>query len=232
VVFIGVGFETTSPAIAATILEARKRNLRNFYVLPAFKLIPPALRFIAGSPRINVTGLILPGHVSVIIGARPYEFLARDFQIPGCITGFEPVDILLGIEKLVTRIHEGRPAIDMEYGRAVKPEGNKRAMDILFSVFEPCDSKWRGIGMIPGSGLSLKRGFERFDASAKYDHIKLPTPVEPKGCICGKVLLGLRSPLQCKLFGKKCTPSTPVGACMVSSEGSCAAYYRYGGKRS
>jgi len=229
VVFIGVGFETTSPSIAAAIIEAEKRKLRNFLVISAFKLIPPALEFIARSPKIKVNGFILPGHVSTIIGAKPYQFIADKYHISGCITGFEPIDILQGIRSLVDQIRRKTAHIDIEYTRAVKPEGNKQAMTILNKVFEPCDSKWRGIGMIPGSGLRLRAEFRKFDAMEKYQ-IELPISAEPKGCICGKVLLGLNSPSECALFGKRCTPGSPVGACMVSSEGSCAAYFRYGVK--
>ncbi|MEO0142245.1 MAG: hydrogenase formation protein HypD [candidate division WOR-3 bacterium] len=227
VVFVGVGFETTSPTIAATLLEAANRNIKNFYIIPAFKLIPPALDYIAHSPQINVDGFILPGHVSTIIGSKPYEFLAHRYNIPGCITGFEPIDILVGIKNLVEQINEKTARIDIEYRRVVKPEGNPNALAILNKVFEPVDSVWRGIGRIPKSGLGLKKVYEQFDATKKFEVKNIRTR-EPKGCICGKILLGVKSPPDCPLFGKKCKPSSPVGACMVSSEGTCAAYYRYG----
>ena len=230
VIFIGVGFETTSPTIAATILAAEKRKIKNFYILPAFKLIPPALEFIAQSPRINVQGFILPGHVSVIIGSKPYQFLADKYNIPGCITGFEPIDILQGILNLVKQIAEKGAGINIEYSKVVKPEGNKRAQEILYKIFQVCDADWRGIGMIPKSGLALKERFKKFDVRRRFK-ISLPKFAEPKGCICGKVLLGLNLPVDCALFGKKCTPLSPVGPCMVSSEGSCAAYYKYGYNR-
>ncbi len=229
VVFIGVGFETTSPTVAATILEAEKKDIKNFYIIPAFKIIPPALEFIAQSPRLNVNGFILPGHVSTIIGSKPYTLIAEKYHIPGCITGFEPIDILLGIKNLVEQICKNQAYIEIEYNRVVKPEGNTTALKLLDRVFEPVDSQWRGIGIIPESGLTLKKLYQRFDATKKYD-IKIPEVQKPKGCICGKVLLGLKIPHECPLFGKKCTPGSPVGACMVSSEGSCAAYYRYGEK--
>jgi hydrogenase expression/formation protein HypD len=227
VVFIGVGFETTSPTVAATIMAAQKKNIKNFFVLPAFKLIPPALEFIAQSPQTNVQGLILPGHVSTIIGARPYEFIAKKYQIPGCITGFEPIDILAGILNLVRQLASRTADIEIEYRRVVKPEGNKRAQEILGEVFEPCNAKWRGIGTIAKSGFALRPGYEKFDATKKFK-VKVPKSIEPRGCICGKVLLGLNVPPDCALFGNKCTPLSPVGPCMVSSEGSCAAYYKYG----
>lgn len=227
VVFLGVGFETTSPAIAATIMAADRRNLKNFYVLPALKLIPPALDYIANSHEINVQGLILPGHVSAIIGSEPYEFLATKYHIPGCITGFEPIDILQGILILAKQIVEGVCSITIEYGRVVKPEGNRKALDIIYAVFDICEGNWRGIGVIPESGLKLSSRYARFDIRGKYE-IEMSESVEPKGCICGRVLLGLSMPFDCALFGRTCTPLDPVGPCMVSSEGSCAAYYRYG----
>ncbi len=229
VVFVGVGFETTSPAVAATVIEAARNNIRNFYVIPAFKLIPPALEFIAQSRIIGVDGFILPGHVSAIIGAMPYRFIAEKYHMPCCITGFEPVDILKGIENLVEQIKNKEARIAIEYARVVKPDGNKTALKILNQVFKPADSSWRGIGKIPNSGLTFKKQYQRFDATKRYD-IEISESCEPRGCICGQVLLGLKIPPECPLFGKKCTPGNPVGACMVSSEGSCAAYYRYGDK--
>ncbi len=226
VVFIGVGFETTSPTVAATILEADARNIKNFYIIPAFKLIPPALEFIAHSPQIKINGFILPGHVSTIIGSKPYESIAKKYHIPGCITGFEPIDILIGIKDIIDQIINKEARIDIEYKRVVRPEGNQVALKILGRVFKPVDSYWRGIGKIPKSGLTLKKEFERFDATKRYD-IKVFKSKEPKGCLCGKILLGVKIPPECPLFAKKCTPGNPIGACMVSSEGSCAAYYRY-----
>ncbi|KPK62711.1 hydrogenase assembly protein HupF [candidate division WOR_3 bacterium SM23_42] len=230
VVFIGVGFETTSPTIAATVMAAEQKKIGNFYLLPAFKLIPPALDFIASSSRINVQGFILPGHVSTIIGSKPYEFLADKYRLPGCVTGFEPIDILQGILVLVKQVVEGSSSITIEYERVVKPEGNKKALEILYRVFEVCDARWRGIGMIRASGLRLSTAFGRYDVRKKYK-IDVAESVEPKGCICGRVLLGLNMPFECALFKNECTPLTPVGPCMVSSEGSCAAYYKYGNRK-
>ncbi len=227
VVFIGVGFETTSPTIAATILAAEDRKIKNFYVLPAFKLIPPALDFIAQSPKIKVQGFILPGHVSTIIGSEPYQFLAKKYRLPGCVTGFEPINVLNGILDLVGQIAHKIARIDIEYTKVVKPKGNARALEILDEVFKICGAHWRGIGVIENSGLTLRGEYSKYDVRGKFK-IHVPRPSEPKGCICGKVLLGLNVPIDCALFGKKCTPLTPVGPCMVSSEGSCAAYYKYG----
>ncbi len=226
VVFIGVGFETTSPTVAATIIKAEQSGIKNFFILPAFKLIPPALRYIANSSDINVQGFILPGHVSVIIGARPYQFLAREFNLPGCITGFEPIDILGGILNLINQIANGRAEIAIEYTRVVEPAGNTYAQAVLNKVFTPESASWRGIGAIPKSGLGLKRAYKKFDVRKKYA-LDIPASKEPRGCICGKVLLGLKRPFDCALFGDSCTPSHPIGPCMVSSEGACAAYYRY-----
>ncbi|MGB3340176.1 MAG: hydrogenase formation protein HypD [bacterium] len=228
IIFIGVGFETTSPTIAATVLAADKRGIDNFYVLPAFKTIPPALDFIARSPRIDVQGFILPGHVSTIIGTEPYQFLATKYHMPGCITGFEPIEILSGILDLVKQLAEKKAHIDITYRKVVKPEGNQKALEILYSVFESCDANWRGIGNIEKSGLTFKQRYEKYNAFKKFS-VKVPKSKIPKGCICGNVLLGISLPLDCKLFASTCTPLTPVGPCMVSSEGSCAAYYKYGG---
>lgn len=227
VIFIGVGFETTSPTIAATILTAEKRKVKNFYMLTAFRLIPPALKYIAQSPRINVQGFILPGHVSTIIGSQPYQFLAKKYYLPGCITGFEPINILGGILNLVRQVVNRSARIEIEYRRVVKAEGNKKAQEILAKVFEPVNARWRGIGKITRSGLALRPRYKKYDVTRKFK-IKVPKPVEPHGCICGMVLLGLNVPPDCALFGKKCTPFSPIGPCMVSSEGSCAAYYKYG----
>jgi hydrogenase expression/formation protein HypD len=230
VVFLGICFETTSPTVAATILAAEKNAVENFYILPAFKCIPPALEFIAQNPQINVQGFILPGHVSTIIGSQPYEFLAKKYHIPGCVTGFEPIDILGGIFNLVKQIAQKDARIDIEYRRVVDPEGNRKAQEILDQVFEPCDAHWRGIGLIPQSGLALKSRYRKYDASRKFE-VESVKVHEPAGCICGKVLLGLNIPPDCTLFGKTCTPLSPIGPCMVSSEGSCAAYYKYGDYR-
>jgi hydrogenase expression/formation protein HypD len=230
VVFIGVGFETTSPTIAATVLDAHEKRIKNFSVLPSFRLIPPALRYIAESPNINVHGLILPGHVSVIIGSYPYEFLASEFNMPCCITGFEPIDMLYGILDLAQQIADKRAHVSIEYERVVKPDGNKKAIVILKKVFDVCDASWRGIGTIPQSGLAFKRRFLQYDAQLRFK-IKVPKGKVPKGCRCGDVLLGLIAPQECRLFGKVCTPASPIGPCMVSSEGSCAAYYKYGRTR-
>lgn len=227
VVFVGVGFETTSPTVAAAVIMARQRKIGNFSILPAFRLIPPALDFIARAPEINIDGFLLPGHVSAIIGSRPYQFLAETYGLPGCIAGFEPLDIVQGINNLVQQIIERRPRIDIEYTTVVKPDGNLHALETLYRVFKPCDARWRAIGTIKDSGLMFCDEYGDFDACRRFP-IEVPEPVIPKGCLCGGVLLGLKVPPDCGLFGSRCTPLSPIGPCMVSSEGTCAAYYKYG----
>lgn len=229
VVFHAVGFETTAPAIAAAVKEAKRRRLANFYLLSSLRLIPPPLRALLASKEVKIDGLILPGHVSVIIGSRPYRFIAEEFGIPGVITGFEPVDILEGISMLFRQKKEGRAAIEIQYRRAVKEEGNSRACALMAEVFEVCDAYWRGLGEIPDSGLRLRDGFSHMDAKDVFN-LPLSDGVEPQGCRCGEVLQGRIAPTDCPMFGTRCKPEAPLGACMVSSEGSCAAYYRYGGR--
>lgn len=226
VIFIGVGFETTTPTIAATILEAAARNLPNFSVFCAHKTTPPALRAIAGDPDTAIDGFILPGHVSTITGLEPYSFLVDEFGTPGVVTGFEPVDILEGICRLVEMVVEGAPAIENAYRRGVNADGNPTARALVEQVFEPCDTVWRGLGRIADSGLRIRDEFAAFDAARRFN-VDVEPAVEPRGCRCGDVLRGALSPNACPLFGTACTPEHPVGPCMVSSEGSCAAYFRY-----
>ena len=226
VIFMGVGFETTTPTIAAALLEAQARGLQNFSVLSIHKTTPPALRAIANGPQTRIDGFILPGHVSTITGIEPYRFLVDDFGIPGVVTGFEPVDILEGIAELIKMIVSGQPDVRNAYRRGVNEGGNPVARQMVEQVFEPCDAMWRGLGPIPGSGLRIRSSFELFDAAARFD-VPVEPSVEPRGCRCGDVLRGRISPPECPLFGKVCTPVDPVGPCMVSSEGSCAAYHRF-----
>lgn len=224
-VFLGVGFETTAPTVAATVLEAVKIGVKNFSVLPLFKLIPPALEFIASSPRIRIDGLILPGHVSTVIGAEPYRFLVERYRIPCCITGFEPRDVLEGIFLLLKQIMEG-PELAIQYRRSVRPEGNPEAQALLRAVFKRVDANWRGLGKIAGSGLGFKKRFVRYDAGERFGIVARKAG-KRTACQCGEVMLGIKTPPECRLFGTVCTPQSPVGPCMVSSEGACAAYYRY-----
>jgi hydrogenase expression/formation protein HypD len=229
-VFLGVGFETTAPTVAATVLKAQKMGIKNFSVLPMFKLIPPALAFIAGNKRINIDGFILPGHVSTIIGAEPYRFLVNRYRLPCCITGFEPGDILAGIYILLNQIGN-KPRVAIQYRRSVQQKGNSAARRLMSRVFKRVDAVWRGIGRIRSSGLGFKNRFEAFDAGKRFGFQvsvgNRPGVRARSGCRCGEVILGLIIPPECKLFGRVCTPEKPVGPCMVSSEGACAAYYKY-----
>ena len=226
VVFVGVGFETTTPLVAMAVKRAHALGLSNFSVFAVHKNMPGALEAIVADPGLKLDALILPGHVSTIIGVEPYKFLADKYGIPGVITGFEPVDVLQGIAMIMRQLHEGRAEIEIAYARGVMPEGNPHAMQAIDDVFETCTSTWRGLGDIPGSGYRLREQFAQFDAVRRFAPEVEPT-VEPKGCRCGDVLRAHMAPDQCPLFRKACTPENPVGPCMVSSEGSCAAYYRY-----
>ena len=226
VVFVGVGFETTTPLVAMAIKRARAMGLSNFTVFAAHKNMPGALELLVGDPTLELDALILPGHVSTIIGAEPYRFLAEKYSIPGVITGFEPVDVLQGIAMLVRQLHEGRAEIEIAYARGVMPEGNPVALAAIDEVFETCTATWRGLGDIPGSGYRIRDEFANFDAVRRFEPDVEPTR-DPKGCRCGDVLRARIAPNECPLFRTVCTPENPVGPCMVSSEGSCAAYYRY-----
>lgn len=226
VVFVGVGFETTTPLVAMAIKRAKAMGLENFSVFAAHKNMPGALDVIVSDPSLKVDALILPGHVSTIIGAEPYRFLAQKYGIPGVITGFEPVDILQGVAMIMRQLHEGRADIEIAYARGVMPQGNPVALAAIDEVFETCTATWRGLGPIPGSGYRIRPEFAQFDAVARFQPQVEPT-IEPKGCRCGDVLRGIMAPSDCPLFRRVCTPENPVGPCMVSSEGSCAAYYRY-----
>ncbi len=227
IIFVGVGFETTSPTIAATVKEAREKGIINFFVQPAFKLVPEALRAILEMGRVKLAGFLCPGHVSTIIGSRPYEFIPRDYGKPCVIAGFEPVDILEAVAMLLEQIRSGKPRVEIQYRRTVRPEGNPQAVALMEEVFEPCDSEWRAIGLIPKTGLAFRKEYQAFDATKRFP-VTLPVPVDPPGCLCGEVMMGIHAPRDCSLFGGGCTPAHPVGPCMVSSEGACAAWYKYG----
>ena len=226
VVFVGVGFETTTPLVAMAIKRARAEGLGNFSVYAAHKNMPGALEAIINDPQLKLDALILPGHVSTIIGAEPYRFLAEEYGIPGVITGFEPVDVLQGIAMIMRQLHEGRAEIEIAYARGVMPEGNPVALAAIDEVFETCPATRRGLGEIPGSGYRIREEYAAFDALRRFEPAIEPT-VEHKGCRCGDVLRGIMAPDECPLFRTACTPENPIGPCMVSSEGSCAAYYRY-----
>ena len=226
VVFLGVGFETTAPTVAASILTAKETGIDNYSVLSAHKRVPPALDVLLKSQTVKIDGFILPGHVSVIIGEKAYLPVIDTYHVPSVIAGFEPVDILQSISTLVELIEAGCAKLVNGYQRVVTLDGNTRAQKILADVFEPVDAKWRGIGGIPQSGLNIRKKYEAFDAQKRFE-IVVPEREDPKGCACGEILTGLKTPVECPLYKKICTPEDPVGPCMVSSEGTCAAYYRY-----
>jgi hydrogenase expression/formation protein HypD len=227
VIFFAVGFETTSPTVAVCIKQAESKKINNFYILSAHKLIPPAMQALLTLGEVKIEGFLCPGHVSTIIGSRPYEFITRRFHIPCVIAGFEPLDILQGIYMLLKQKYEKRQEVEIQYTRCVRQEGNPKAIDILYEVFEPCSSSWRGIGEIPDSGLKLKEKYLRFDAKRNFKIQIEKSQEEKKGCICGAILRGVKTPYDCEHFGKSCTPESPIGPCMVSSEGTCSAYYKY-----
>ena len=227
VIFIGIGFETTTPTIAASILQAEKEEVKNFYIICLLKLCPPVMKTLLDLGEIRIDGIICPGHVSTIIGSRPYEFIPNDYGISCVVSGFEPLDILLSVEMLVEQIESGKPRVEIAYRRGVKPEGNRKALELMDSVFEVSDANWRGIGVIPASGLELRENYKRFNAETAFPVVLEPVR-EAKGCICGDILRGTKTPADCKLFRRVCLPEHPVGPCMVSSEGACAAYYQYG----
>jgi hydrogenase expression/formation protein HypD len=243
IVMFGIGFETTVPAFSSVLVRAKKQNIKNLYIFPVFKLIPPAIRALLESKEINpaphyktsdivrsgvnIDGFILPGHVSSVIGENQYHFIAEEFGRPAVITGFESVDILGGILLLLEMIKNKKPAVKIEYRRSVQPQGNKLAQDMIYKVFQKSDAQWRGLGKIKNSGLRLKDEFNDFCIDRVLD-IKIKPTQENPNCICSSIIMGAKGPLDCRLYAKKCTPEYPLGPCMVSAEGTCAAYYKYG----
>ena len=226
VVFLGVGFETTAPTIAAAILSAAQANVENFSVISAHKRVPPALEALMTAPEGNIDGFILPGHVSVIIGLDAYRPFFDRYRIPCAVAGFEPADILQAIAMLVEMLESKKPALENAYPRAVTPEGNVKAQQILAEIFEPADACWRGMGVIAQSGLKIREKYAAHNAQRLFD-IQVPDARTPHGCACGEILIGTKTPPECALYKKACTPMDPVGPCMVSTEGTCAAYYKY-----
>jgi len=227
VVFLGVGFETTAPGVGAALIEAEKRRLSNIFILSFFKTMPPALLALVSMQGFAIDGFILPGHVSVIIGTEPYRFLVEEYRIPSVVTGFDGEDIIRSLFLLARMVSSGKPMLLNEYSRVVRPDGNEQAKRVMDTVFVPVDACWRELGVIPGSGLGLSDRFARFDAGKNFDIPQVPSE-PPPGCICGKVIIGAALPSDCPNFGTACTPQHPVGPCMISSEGACAAYYKYG----
>lgn len=243
VVFAGIGFETTAPTIAVSIEEAQRRGLKNYSVWSLHKLVPPALRVLLEDPAVNIDGFINPGHVCTVLGTAPFEFVAEEYHRPCVVTGFEAVDILEAIFMILEQYRRGEWKVDIQYRRAVRPEGNPTALAYLERFFEPAAARWRGIGTIPDSGLKLRPEWADWDAEKKFPFLGEEMVVdlreslgqEKQGeravCFCGAVLKGQKHPFDCPSFGGKCTPWHPVGPCMVSQEGACAAYYRYGAPR-
>lgn len=225
IIFPGIGFETTTPGSAAGILKANRDKLKNFFMLSSHKIMPPAMTALIDE-GVKLDGYIGPGHVSTITGSEMYQEIADKYKLGVVIAGFEPVDLLQAIYMLVKQVETNDQKVEIAYRRAVKPEGNPIARKIVNKVFELRDDWWRGLGVLKDSGLKLKEKYAHLDAEKMFD-VEIEETREPKGCICGEILKGLKSPKECKLFGTACTPQDPVGACMVSSEGSCHAYYRY-----
>lgn len=229
IVFLAVGFETTAPTIALSLLAAKNAGLKNLFFFSSLKLIPPAMKLLVEDKRLKINGFLCPGHVSAIIGSAPYQFIPRRYGIPCCIAGFEPLDILKGIYNLIAQIKRDKAVVANEYSRVVKDKGNLKAREITARVFRVVDEDWRGFGRIPDSGLKIRSGYESFDAEKKF----MPKAASGKEdarlkkCRCGLVLKGLISPDQCPLFARICNPLNPIGPCMVSYEGACNAYYKY-----
>ncbi len=226
IVFLGVGFETTTPGIAATILAAKNQKVSNFCVLSTQKVMPPPLIALLDDEELQLDGLLCPGHVSSIIGAGAYQPLVDRYGLACVVAGFETADLLNGLILLARQIGNGTPKVENTYPRVVTWDGNLRAQKVVDEIFKPSDTEWRGLGMIPGSGLAIRKSYSEFDALARLE-ITLPKAKEPKGCLCGQILKGIETPPDCPLFAKKCTPANPIGPCMVSSEGTCAAYHKY-----
>jgi len=230
VLFAAIGFETTAPTIAATLMQARRLGVGNFLIIAAIKTMPAALDALLDDPDLRVDGLLCPGHVSAIIGSEAYRPLAEKYGLACAVAGFEPADILAGLLSLVRQIQAGRPGVDNCYTRAVSAEGNARARALMEEVFAPADSEWRGLGTIPASGLVLREQYQDFDGMLQLA-IPMRATREPKGCRCGQILKGHLLPPDCPLYGATCTPLQPVGPCMVSNEGACAAFFRYSGQK-
>jgi hydrogenase expression/formation protein HypD len=225
VVFLAIGFETTSPTIAVAILRAKEEKLRNLFFLDSQKRVPPALVALLQSKQVKIDGFILPGHVSTILGTKPYRFISREFGLPAVVAGFEPLDILQSTWMLLKQIEENRAAVEIQYRRVVHEEGNPIALSKIYEVFENGEGHWRGLGLIPDSGYRFKDSYKEMDVR-NFD-VEVEPPKEHPECLCGEVLQGTKSPLECRLFKKVCHPENPVGPCMVSIEGTCHTYFRF-----
>ncbi len=229
VVFLGVGFETTAPMVGSSLLAAEAEGLENYYVFCTHKLTPPATRAVLEGGEVALDGILGPGHVTTVIGSDAWRFLPERYEMPCAVAGFEPLDILRAVLALVEMVEEQRPNVVSVYERSVRPAGNIAAQQTMRRVFDVTEAEWRGFGRIPASGLRLRPEYARFDAASAFQ-LELPPAREPPGCRCGDVLRGVLQPTECGLFGRSCTPAHPVGPCMVSGEGACAAYHGYGGE--
>lgn len=229
VVFLAVGFETTAPVIALTVEKAREEGIENFSILHSLKTMPGAMEQLVLDEELKIDGFLCPGHVSTVIGVKPYRFLSEEYYVPAVVAGFEPADVVAGIQELAEMVSTQESDTKNLYGRLVKEEGNSEALKIMEKVFEICSSNWRGLGEIAGTGLSLRSEYSSFDVLNKLN-LNMKEEKKIPGCICGEILKGKKKPLECKLFSKACTPENPIGACMVSEEGTCAAYFKYGNK--
>ena len=227
VVFLGVGFETTAPAVAWTVRQASARGLANYRVLVAHKTMPPAMRALLDDNEVRIDGFLCPGHVSAIVGTHPFEFIPREYGIPCAVAGFEAPDMIEAIAMLLEMIHAGCAEVRNQYRRGVDADGNAQALAVMNEALEPCDAEWRGLGSIPGSGLRIRDAFSEYDAGRAMELPSIPAVAGVSACQCGAVLRGVITPEGCPLFGASCTPAAPQGACMVSSEGACAAHFRY-----
>jgi hydrogenase expression/formation protein HypD len=225
VIFLGIGFETTAPGTAATIIQAEKERIDNFYLLSSHRIMPPAMESIARG-EVSIDGFICPGHVAAVTGSKLFNFIPEKYGIGCVVSGFEPADILLSILMLVNQVNRKSPSVEIQYKRAVTTDGNMIALKLMSDVFETCNVSWRGFGMIESSGLRLRKAYEKFDAERIIPPFS-GTRTENKNCLCGSILKGLKTPPDCKLFADECFPGNPVGACMVSAEGSCNTWYRY-----
>ncbi len=227
IVFLGVGFETTAPTVAWTIAQAQEEQLTNYSVLTAHKTMPQAMAALLSAPDLKIDAFMCPGHVSVVTGAQIYDFISRDYHRPCVVTGFEPIDMAQAIAMMLMQIRKAQAKVEIQYRRSVSQTGNVAAQQTIRKIFQTSDAQWRGLGVIRDSGLTIRPEYAAFDASVKFGPLDITETEEPAGCRCGEVLRGACTPPECPLFRQNCTPTSPVGACMVSSEGTCAAYYRY-----
>lgn len=230
VVFLAVGFETTAPTIALSVKIAESEKVQNYSILQSIKTMPTTMKALVLDKEIKIDGFICPGHVSTVIGVKPYEFLSQEFGVPAVVAGFESGDIIIGLHNLLEMIKNNINEVRNTYGRIVNYDGNVKAINTMHEIFDVTDSNWRGLGNLEGTGLRLKKKYSLYDTESKLN-IKLCEDKPLKGCICGEILKGKKNPLECKLFSKVCNPLNPVGACMVSEEGTCAAYYKYGSRK-